>query len=92
MDLSSMAPQPIAIRVREPEEVDPSLEAQAYAFAIGEVKENRATLTESMRKAERLGLNSEIVKQAYEEQNYPLDKKPSYWNSKEADEWLKFIR
>ncbi len=89
MNPADFEPQPLRIRVEEPENVDPTLMAQSTVFAYNNIKE-KERLDETLSKARLLGLPEEPIKEVYKDSGIEGNDRPRRSDKLEAIEWLEF--
>ena len=89
LDPSEFKPQALRIRVEEPENADPTLNAQAAVFAYRQIKE-KERLDETLSRAIALGLPEEPVKEAYKDLKIEGNDRPRRSDKLEAIDWLEF--
>ncbi|NDI99666.1 hypothetical protein GWA97_11315 [Flavobacterium sp. LaA7.5] len=89
LDPTDFEPQALRIRVEEPENVDPTLQAQSTVFAYRNIKE-KERLNDTLNRAKSLGLLEEPIKEVYKELGIEGNDRPVRSDKLEAIEWLEF--
>ena len=89
LDPSEFKPQALRIRVEEPENADPTLNAQAATFAYRQIKE-KERLNDTLSEARLLGLPEEPVKEVYKDLKIEGNDRPRRSDKLEAIDWLEF--
>ena len=87
MNVDDFVPQAFQIRVNEPENVDPLLDAQAKVFAVRQIRD-RKRLNESLRKGGSLGLSMDLITETYKDFGIDGNERVTSRNKEEAREWI----
>lgn len=89
MDATKFEPQALRIRIEEPENADPTLNAQAEVLAYRFIKE-KEKLNDTLIKAKQLGLPEESIKVVYAKLGINGNDDPRREDKLEAIKWLEF--
>ncbi|TDF39305.1 hypothetical protein EYS14_07210 [Alteromonadaceae bacterium M269] len=89
MDVSDLKPQAFQIRVKEPEFVDPFINAQSIVFAVNQIR-NKKKLEETMSAGLSLGLNQDLIKDTYADFGVTDNSRITLAARREAKDWLIF--
>lgn len=90
MSVDDLNPQAYKIRVMEPDEVDPTIEAQAFVFSTGQIQ-RKIKLEETLIKAREIGLKEEMIKKAYSYFHVNGNDKVTKQQKDNAKNWLTLI-
>lgn len=87
MNVDSLNPQPYKIRVMEPQEVDPTIEAQAYVYSARQIS-NKIKLNDALRKIQDSGIDADLIKKNYKSFGVNGNDRITHQNKVKASEWL----